>query len=424
MMRVLHLTHELTSHPGSSGGASRQYFLLKQLVARGDEVRSVTPALADRLEASNAAEVCAEAGIELITVPRDENRLREAIRAVVKDPSVALDLFRAPWWSWRGSVFWPSIKSVAIRLRRDWNPDVILIEHDHLAHWGARLPRGVPLVLASHNASWEYYASRAKSSPSFWMRVLMRAENRRFLHHVRKNLLAFEAIVATSPDDAALFEKVATADTFVVPNGADCAGISTNEFEPSHHVVFIGTLNYAPNVEGVVWFCERVWPELRKRVPGATFDIVGRAPSESVLALDKLPGVTVVGPVESVLPYLNKAAVLVAPLLSGGGTKLKVVEAFAAERPMVATSSAITGIAAVDGEHFLLADDPISFAAAIDSLFTNPVLARRLAKSSRELALSKYDWPRQGDLLHDALVQIVDDRSRQVNRQHEPKSSE
>jgi glycosyltransferase involved in cell wall biosynthesis len=406
-VKVLHLSNEPSSITGLSGGSARQYHLLKRLVARGAAVKTVAPALASRLEESDAERACTDAGIEFIPVSRDENRLREAAHAIVKDPRVLSDLLVAPFWGWRGSVFWSSLSPVAQRIVDDWEPDVILIDGDYLAHWGSRLRADVPLVLLPRDATWDVYAKRAASATGTFTRLRMKVEMTRFRRHVRRHLNSYDQLVVPAPEDKARFRELVDVPIAVIPSGTDCQAIQTTEEIDPWLVSFIGTLNYGPNVEGISWFCEQAWPLVRHDHPEARLEIVGRDPSARVLKLDSLAGVTVVGSVPSVLPQLSRSAVLIAPLLSGGGTKLKVVEAFAARRPLVATSVAMTGIEATESQHLLRADDAPGFAAAVNTLLEDPALRQDLAAAARTLAESKYDWSTQGDLLFGALTEIT-----------------
>lgn len=403
-MRILHLTSELPYHPAGPGGATRQYFLLKRLVERGASVRSIVPTTNDRLDESSAVTICGDAGIDLIPVVRNPDRFAEAIVASRRDPRVVRDGLTAPWLAWRASVFWPYVHETVDRIVREWQPHLVLIEHDQLAHWGHRLPAGLPRVLMTHNASWEYYASRAASASSTARRYMLQLETRRFVRHARRYFPTFQAVVATSDEDATAVRSVYAGPIYVVPNGADCSSLAGTPLPPTdERVGFVGTLYYPPNVEGLEWFCDEVWPRIIAHRPRAVFDIIGRSPNSAVLSLQRHAGVTVVGPVPDVVPYVSRSAVMIAPLLAGGGTKLKVIEAFAAGRPLVATGVAAEGIAAVSSQHFLQADDPKTFAAAIDRLLDDHALCVRIGAAARELANSTYDWPHQGDLLFDAL---------------------
>jgi glycosyltransferase involved in cell wall biosynthesis len=123
-----------------------------------------------------------------------------------------------------------------------------------------------------------------------------------------------------------------------------------------------------------------------------TFTIVGRDPSERVRRLADVPGVTVTGRVEQIEPYLARAAVAVAPLLSGGGTKLKVLEALAAGRAVVATPVAAEGITLVDGRDLVVAAEPVGFARAVTGLLDHPQRRVAMGAAGRAAVVERYDW--------------------------------
>ncbi|MFN8051061.1 MAG: glycosyltransferase family 4 protein [Acidimicrobiales bacterium] len=181
----------------------------------------------------------------------------------------------------------------------------------------------------------------------------------------------------------------------VVPNGYEC------DWEPADHLavgdperpvfLFVGLLGYGPNVDAVRWFASDVMPSIRAELPGAEFRVVGRH-SESVEALGSLPGVTIVGAVDSLQPEMERADVSVVPIRSGAGTRLKVVEALANRLPMVSTAIGCEGIDVVHGEHLLIADHPVEFAAACVRLVRDPAARASLIDAGQQRYLEHYRW--------------------------------
>jgi glycosyltransferase involved in cell wall biosynthesis len=162
--------------------------------------------------------------------------------------------------------------------------------------------------------------------------------------------------------------------------------------------VFTGTLNYAPNVQGIRWFAERVWPIVRGQVPEVTLDVVGRDPSPPVKALGRIDGITVRGAVPEIAPYLARAHVVVIPVLTGAGIRVKIIEGMAAGRAMVSTSRGAEGLPHLEaGKHLLIADSPQDFASAVIRVLHDSALRNRLADAARDLFERAYDWRRLGD---------------------------
>ena len=171
------------------------------------------------------------------------------------------------------------------------------------------------------------------------------------------------------------------------PEAAGLAGQSPN-------ILTLGTLYYPPNADGVRWFAQQVYPLVLEQVPAATLTIVGPRPPKDIVALATRHKslVTVPGYVPDLVPYLERAALMVVPVRAGSGMRVRILEAFARGVPVVTTTTGVEGIEAVDGEHLLVADEPAAFAEAVVRLLRDPELGRRLAANGRRLAEEKYDW--------------------------------
>ncbi len=201
-------------------------------------------------------------------------------------------------------------------------------------------------------------------------------------------------VIAVSANDQQALNTLASIRRLItVPNGID-----TEYFRPAevprekHSLVFTGTMDFRPNVDAVVWFCQEVFPLVRSRIPDAVFYIVGQKPKAQVQALASLPGIVVTGAVDDVRPFLWKAALCVVPLRVGGGTRFKILEALACGTPVVSTRLGAEGIPLGDGEHALLADSPADLAAAVVSLLLDPARAASLAVKGRNMVVAGYEW--------------------------------
>jgi len=151
-------------------------------------------------------------------------------------------------------------------------------------------------------------------------------------------------------------------------------------------------MSFPPNVAAMSWFVAEVLPHLRTARPDVTITIVGRDPDPTVVAMAADAAVTVTGSVDDVRPFLARAAVVVAPMVSGSGIKNKILEAMAMQRPVVATSLAAEGVAATPGRDLLVADGAPAFAAAVESLLADPGWAASIAAAGRTLVETRYTW--------------------------------
>jgi glycosyltransferase involved in cell wall biosynthesis len=214
----------------------------------------------------------------------------------------------------------------------------------------------------------------------------------------------FKRHVVCSPEDRALLAgRYADLRIASVPSGFDAERFKPNpavERVPNE-LLFLGTLSYEPNLDGLEWFAANVWDDLRQRHPELVLRIVGREPGRRAHALLR-PGMQLVGPVEDPLPDLWRASALLVPLRIGGGTRLKITEALGAGTPVLSTTIGAEGLGLEDQRHLLLADDAPSFAAAVERLVTDPGLGARLATAGRSFALEHLSWPVLGKRLQRA----------------------
>lgn len=204
-------------------------------------------------------------------------------------------------------------------------------------------------------------------------------------------LLPYEFAVCSSVDRAVLGDSPRV---HVIPNGTDLPGPESAYAPPppAPLFLFIGQMSYQPNVDAVCYFRERVLPLIREQLPTARLMVVGREPHERVQGLHDELTTTVVGPVPSVEPYLRQSTALVTPIRFGGGTRIKILEALAHQRPVVTSKLGVEGLELEDGTHLLVADSPVAFAAACVRLHKDPALHRRLSEAGHARILAQYDW--------------------------------
>jgi hypothetical protein len=213
----------------------------------------------------------------------------------------------------------------------------------------------------------------------------------------RETCAQFDGVVGVSPEDCDIMRRTFALTNVLgdVPTGVDCEAYAAAPAagRRAHSLVFLGSMDWMPNMDAVEFFTREIWANVRAQFPAATFTIVGRNPPPKVRELEKqFPGVRVTGTVEDVKPFLNEAAAMVVPLRVGGGTRIKIFEGMATAIPVVSTRIGAEGLPVAHGENILLADTPKTFAAAIGELFTQPERATQLGLSGRALVQSRYGW--------------------------------
>jgi glycosyltransferase involved in cell wall biosynthesis len=405
-VRVLCLTPELPHWPGGTGGATRQFFLLRRLVERGHDVEVVAPIHPSQRE---GAERLRAAGVRLRGAERPPSRVLETLRALRARPGLAPAALREPLLAWQVDVFWTALRPLAAQAIAERRPDVVLVEHDWAAGWARDLEPDIPRALTLHNLSFAYYRARARAA-SGPAAAALRLEARRFARHDRAHLARYGLLLTMSEDDRAAVRAVSTVRAEVVPNGVDTASMATGPAPDAPELLFTGTLSYPPNAEALVWLLEEVWPRVRAQVPDARLRVVGRGAPERARALAD-DHVELAGWVEDIVPWYDRAAVVLAPMLSGGGTRLKILDALASGRALVTTAAGAEGIPLVSGEHALIADGADAFAGAVVRTLRDGRLRARLGSSGRRLAETRYDWAAIGDRLAELLAGLAAGRA-------------
>ena len=286
--------------------------------------------------------------------------------------------------------------------------DLVQLEYTELGQHAAAVPDGVPVILTEHDIAFRSFARRQRLGfrqrfPESRAYGTSRHDLRRLMRHELACDRAASQVHAMSQDDARFLARHlpdGARRIRVVPNGVDCnAYAPPGGLAPRRDVLYVGNFQNLPNVDALDYFVADVWPLLRLRRPGARLSVVGANPPERVTALDGRDGITVVGEVDDLRPAYHGHRVMVAPIRAGSGTRLKILEAFAAGIPVVSTTLGAEGIEAEPGRHLLIADSAVDFAAAVEQVLADDRLADRLAAEAVGLARERYDWGLVADRL-------------------------
>lgn len=251
----------------------------------------------------------------------------------------------------------------------------------------------IPCTLFQHNVEsslWERMAA-VESNPI--KKLAYAIESAKMTRYERATLGRFHHIIAVSEHDRQQMLAMNPAcEISVVPTGVDTLKFSVappSSADPPR-IVFIGSMDWEPNIDAVDYFFSEIWPTIRAQFPTAIFQIVGRNPDGKVQRLAS-PSVEVTGSVPSVEKYLTSASLVVVPLRIGGGTRLKIFEAMAMGKAVVSTSVGAEGLAVEDGRDLLLADNAGFFADAVLMLLRDASRRRKIEEAAVRLAV-QYDW--------------------------------
>jgi polysaccharide biosynthesis protein PslH len=400
--KILYITYGLP-FPPHRGARLRNFHLIRQ-AALGFRIHVI--ALVEQPETqSNLKElskICEQ--VEVVTAPRGLGRKLAALLFEGLRPRHPL-----------ATAFYYS-SELSARIRKAALPgDVRLIQIDHslLAPHIAAVPDELPIkkILCFHNLAEHQYRSMLNMDCG-----LVRRGSGMLKYMLMKNWEAriaerFDHCVTVSENErAALIASNPRLAVSVIENGVDTQQIP---FLPpakrNDSLLFVGNMEYAPNQDALFFFCTRILPRLRARFPRLDCAIAGAAPSETIRDLCRTHGLELIPDPQDLTPCYREAAICIVPLRSGGGTRLKILEAMAYGRPVVSTPIGGEGLNVTSEQDILLGATPDEFAGQISRLVESPELAARLARNARIFVERHHDWQEIGQkqrLLYEAMLQM------------------
>jgi glycosyltransferase involved in cell wall biosynthesis len=246
------------------------------------------------------------------------------------------------------------------------------------------------------------HGSSRISSPLYWLEYAK-------LRRLERNLLrttSYDFTVCSSLDQRVLGDP---RRVWVVPNGTELPDepceLPSQRRDPVF--MFLGAMDYRPNIDGAQFFATHVFPLVRREAPSARFLIVGRDPAPPIQSLHNGDSIVVTGTVPAIKPYLDQATAMVAPIRFGGGTRIKILEAMANRRPVVTTTVGAEGLDVENGVHLLIADDPASLAAGCLRLWREPSFAAEIACNAHQLVSTTYTWQAIRSLIRHLIHRTV-----------------
>jgi len=274
--------------------------------------------------------------------------------------------------------------------------DLVVFEQIYVAPYidALPVPRTVRTVLSLHNVAAHQYRSMVGTQAGAGHKALQIPKWALMSRMERRYAGRVDHCLVVSPREAGLLRRThPEVPTSVVENGVDALAYRPlGEAEGGQGLLFVGRMQYAPNVDAVRYFCRRILPIVQRAVPETRLYVVGEQPPDLVTRLAATGPVVVTGGVPDVRPYYQQSRIAIVPLRAGGGTRLKILEAMALGRPVVSTSIGCEGLSVRDREHLLIADTPARFADGVIELLRSPELRRTLAANARRLVESRYDW--------------------------------
>jgi sugar transferase (PEP-CTERM/EpsH1 system associated) len=398
-MNILYICHKVP-YPPNRGGKIRSFNMIRHLSQKHSVVvASLAHSERELQESAGLSDYCESVIVDVVP---DKVRWMQAVKALpTAMPS---------------SAAYFSSKRLHRRIQektRQMKFDVVFVHCAFVAEYALNVDARLKILDYGDldSAKWAEY-STSKPFPlsaGYWLEA-------KKLRRYERNLIShFDRCTVTTEGEREEFMTLGVPKSCtVIPNGVDTTYFSKKEkadFDGSA-VVFLGRMDYFPNIDGVCYFVERVLPLIRQSMPDVEFRIIGSNPSKRVLALSQHPGVVVTGHVPDVRCYLQDAALSVAPLRIARGTQNKILESMAMGIPVVATPCAAKGICAVPGRDLLVAEDPALFARHTLDLLQNPQLRGNLSEAGQRQVKASHLWPGSMQILDD-LISEVDSGSKQ-----------
>jgi len=293
--------------------------------------------------------------------------------------------------------------------------DAVIASSDMMVSYALQAPNNTVKILEEHNSLTRWMQERYESALGsvYRLRCWVSWQKRRLYEsHIYRD---FDLITMVSHQDCTATQTIigqTHPPVRVVPNGVDCGERRPSEVPPvAGRLIYSGALTYSANFDAVSYFLDNIFPRVKQQCADAHLVVTGSVAGVDTTRFESNESVTLTGFVEDVNREITQAMVCVVPLLAGGGTRLKILEAMALGVPIVSTSKGAEGLDVVDGEHLLLADNPTAFARCILELLGNRELGRQLAVNARRLVEERYDWHAIGVQFSDLLESVVESRS-------------
>jgi glycosyltransferase involved in cell wall biosynthesis len=259
-----------------------------------------------------------------------------------------------------------------------------------------------PLMLFQHNVESQIWKRHAETTGNAFKRAVFNKQWRLTCDWDRSCDSIVSGQVTVSEDDYQFFRQQLGLKKVLgsVPTGVDLEYFSPPAApRQSHSLIFLGSMDWMPNMDAVQFFVAEAWPLVKKKYPRAKFTIVGRNPPAKIKELEqRIHGVHVTGTVDDVRPYLHEATAMVVPLRVGGGTRIKIFEGMATAIPVISSRIGAEGLPVTHGENALLADTGPEFAAQIVECFANPDRAARIGANARALVQAQFGWEAVTDI--------------------------
>lgn len=275
--------------------------------------------------------------------------------------------------------------------------DITYADHLHMAFYGKLINKHFPeikLILREHNAEYIFWKRIYKEENNIFKKLLFWWQFLKILNYEREITSIFDKCFMISSIDQMNLKKINPyVRAQVISTGINIQNYQIFQLGKiiPFSMLYVGDFSWLPNLKGIVWFLTKVWPETKKLFPKAKIFIVGKKPPKDILRYQN-NDIIVTGYVKDVKPWIDKSEIFLVPLFSGGGIRIKILEAMAKGKPIVSTPVGAEGIDVENKKNILIAGNKEDFVKSIKILFDNKEIRENLAKNSIKLIRNKYSF--------------------------------
>ena len=395
-MKIAMLTPYLP-YPPDTGGKIRSYYLLKALSSK-HEVDLISVYYEREPEGvEQVRRICSSVSLFRLSRPWTRS---DRLKRIMAPMPLSVDHF-----------YMPEAAIEVNKVLERGNYNLIYVDELCMTSYTTGID-DIPQILGRQKIDYVHYQEVAAARGWGRQKLLDLLECHKLKHYERKTLnenYYARCIVCSERDKETLLVLNPTLRIVVIPNGADTAYFRPQPppADNAPTLIFTGTMFYYPNIDAVLYFFDRIYPHIVAGVPDVRVLIVGHNPAPEIKGLERFSNVRVTGYVPDIRPYIAQSTAMIVPLRLGGGTRLKILEAMAMERPVISTSIGAEGLAVQAGEGIMIADDPLNFASKTVELLQSPELRHRIVARARRLVENSYSWDVLGKRFLEACQEAV-----------------
>lgn len=373
-MRILQICSK-PPFPAVDGGCVTSVSLANSLIEKGHSLKVFClatykhPFLPDRMPEN----FLHQSDLECVTID-SRVKLIPALLSLFEKESYNLYRF-----------FSPEADQTLIRIVTEENFDCIILDGLYTSVYlqGLQYYSTAKIILRQHNIEWKVWKTLADKESNPFKRYYYKLASQKIEKHEKAVLQEVDAVIGISEEETNTLQDCTNKPCIWIP-----AGMKTGKGWPNYSNLdcqFVGSMDWTPNKEGVIWFLEEVWPKVNQLVPGSNFHLAGRSMPPPIQSKN-LPGFVKLGFLESLDEFWKISGVLVAPLLSGGGLKIKIIEAMVNGLAVLTTSHGAEGLPGIPGHHYLVAKNADEFITHLSQVLVNPEYKQILGERAKELA--------------------------------------